>query len=726
LLAGCSGAVSVDLGAAAPILAQSPLSPAEVVEDFLQAWNVQDYAAMYALVSPESQALYDFPVFQTTYENADGSLAFAGVTYTVHDTSIQGMTAAVSYDVTLTSTAFETIEDSGRTMRLIQKPEGWRVAWSSMDIFDSLAAGSQIQNFARRDPRGNMYDRDGQLLVEQDGIVYALYVARQDMPNENECLNLLSHVLVRPRFELAQLFASNNPETIFLVGDIDPEIYNAEQDNLLAMCNVTYLERETRRYFGHGAALHITGYIGQTPADQLDRWVSLGYQAGDLVGLMGVENAYDAILGGRPERVLRIVEPGGAVLRELAGSEGSPPQSVTLTIDRDLQYAAAQAVTDAYSYAEPNWGSRSAGAAAVVLDVNTGAILALVSYPMFDPGIFNPDTYYLNPGEIIAAINTDERRPFTNRVTQQQYAPGSVFKIITTAAAAEENLIAPDELFPCTLEWDGSRFGDTLPARPDWRKTDELEAAGDLTITQALTASCDPFYYEMGARLFRERDANTLVEYSRRMGLGTPVGLEPVLPEAPGNLAPPSSVEEAINNAIGQGNVQLPPIQMAVAVAAIANGGTVYQPYLVQRVGGQDGSEPSFEAEPIVTGDTGLSDEVIQIIREGMCQVTVDTDLGTAWGAFENTNYWACGKTGTAQTARIEPHAWFVAYAPRENPQIAVVVLVENSREGSEVAAPIARRIIDAYLGEPFNNYPPWWQDPYEELNIPVGGTGGG
>ncbi len=723
LLAGCSGATALDL--AAPALVQAAQTPAEVVADFLDAWNAQDYQAMYALVSPESQAFYPSPVFQTTYQDADGALALSGVTYTIHDTAVQGMTAAVTYDVTITSSTFGTIEDPGRTMRLIQKADGWRVAWSSMDIFDSLAAGAQIRVLSRREPRGHIYDRNGNFLVEQDSTVYALYVARQNIPNERDCLDLLSHVLVRPRFELVQLFNVNNPDTIFWVGDIDPEIYNARQDELLSACSVTYLERETRRYFGHGAAVHVTGYVGQIPAEQLDRWISLGYQQGDLVGLMGVENAYDPVLGGRPDRVLQIVEPGGAVLRELAGTEGSPPQSVTLTIDRDLQLAAAQAVSDAYSYAEPNWGGRSPGAAAVVLDVNTGAVLALVSYPMFDPGIFNPDTYALNPGDIIAAINTDQRQPFTNRVTQQQYAPGSVFKIVTTAAAAAEGMIAPDELFYCGLEWErGPELGDTLPIRPDWRKTDGFPAAGDITIAQALTSSCDPFYYEMGARLFNERGPNVLVEYARRMGLGAPVGLEPVLPEAPGNLAPPTSVEEAINNAIGQGDVQIPPIQMAQMVAAVANGGTLYQPYLVQQVGGQD--EPSFRATPTVVRDIGLSGEVIQIIHEGMCQVTVDRTLGTAWGAFENTNYWACGKTGTSQTARIEPHSWFVAFAPRENPEIAVVVMVEHSREGSEVAAPIARRIIDAYLGEPYNNYPPWWQDEYVPLNIPVGGSAGG
>ncbi len=718
LLASCDSAAALDV--AAPALAQSSQTPAEVVTDFLDGWNGQNYEAMYTLVSPESQEFYSFPVFQTTYQEADGALSLDSITFTIHDTHLQGMTAAVTYDVTITSSLFEPIADTGRTMRLIQKPEGWRVTWSSMDIFDALAAGSQIRVVSQREPRGDIFDRNGTLLVEQGGTVYALYLARQDIPNEADCLDLLSNVLVRPRFELVQLFNLYNPETIFFVGDIDPEIYNLRQDELLSTCNMTYLERETRRYFGHGAAVHVTGYVGQIPADELDRWESLGYGPGDLVGLMAVERQYDSVLGGRPDRVLQIVEPGGAVLSELAVTEGSPSQSVTLTIDRNLQLAAAQAMSDAFSYAEPNWGSRSPGGAAVVLDVNTGAVLALVSYPMFDPGIFNPDTYVLNPGEVIASINTDTRQPFSNRVTQQQYAPGSVFKIFTTAATAEEGLIGTDELFYCGLEWDGSEFGDTLPARPDWRKVDGEPAAGDITISQALTASCDPFYYEMGARLFNERGEDVLTEYARRMGLGAPVGLEPILPEAPGNLAPPTSVEAAINNAIGQGNVQVPPIQMAVAVAAVANGGTLYQPYLVQQVG------DAAPTTPTVVRDIGLSDEVIQIIHDGMCQVTVDTTLGTAWGAFENTNYWACGKTGTAQTARIEPHAWFVAFAPNENPAIAVVVMVEHSREGSEVAAPIARRIIDAYLGEPYNNYPPWWQDDYEPLNIPVGGTGGG
>jgi penicillin-binding protein 2 len=726
LTTACSSAATLDLGAAAPALAQSSQSPAEVVEDYLKGWNAQNYEAMYALVSPESQEFYSFPVFQTTYQDADGAISLSGLSYTIHDTHIQGMTAAVTYDVTITSSTFEPITDSGRTMRLIQKPEGWRVAWSSMDIFDALAAGAQIQVLSRREPRGNIYDRNGNLLVEQDGLVYALYVARQDIPNESDCLDLLSNVLVRPRFELVQLFNQYFAETIFYIGDIDPEIYNLREDEMLSTCNMTYLERETRRYFGHGAAVHVTGYVGQIPAEELDRWLSLGYNQGDLVGLMAVERQYDSVLGGRPDLVLQIVEPGGAVLRELAGTEGSPSQSVTLTLDRDLQLAAAQAISDAFSYAEPSWGSRSAGGAAVVLDVNSGAVLALVSYPMFDPGIFNPDTYAINPGEIIASINTDTRQPFSNRVTQQQYAPGSVFKIFTTAAAVSEGLMGLDEQFDCVLEWDGSQYGDTLPARPDWRKTDGLPAAGLLTVSQALTSSCDPFYYQMGARLFNERGENVLAEYARRMGLGAPVGLEPILPEASGNLAAPGSVEAAINNAIGQGNVQVPPVQMAVAVAAVANGGTLYQPYLVQQVGGEDGEEPDVQTTPTVVRDIGLSDEVIQVIRDGMCQVTIDTNLGTAWGAFENTNYWACGKTGTAQTAQIEPHSWFVAYAPRENPEIAVVVMVENSREGSEVAAPIARRIVDAYLGEPYNNYPPWWQDEYVPLNIPVGGTGGG
>ncbi|MBC6937254.1 MAG: hypothetical protein DWB42_15640 [Chloroflexi bacterium] len=731
LLAAC-GAAGSEAPAIAPII-QISKTPEQVVTDFLTAWRQKDYPAMYAQLSPQSQNFYSLPVFQRQYENVETTMNLSDLSFQVGKARLQGAAAEVRYDVSLTSPVFGTIEDRDRIMRLIEQPGGWGIVWSSMDIFDALAAGSRLEIRAQRPARANIYDRDGSLLAEENGTVFALYVAQQDMADVDACLDLLANVLRRPRRTLVTLFSNYFLETVFYVGAIDPETNAARGAQLDQTCAVRRIESSIRRYAGLGAAAHVTGYVGQIPADQAESYQRQGYNAGDLVGLAGVERAYEKELAGQAEQVLRIVSPGGVLLRELAGTQGSDPQPVTLTIDRDLQLAVAQALADAYNWAEPNWAApeHSPGAGAVVLDVNTGAVLALASYPTFDPSVFNPKAsdYMPDRGVLLSDLNTDPRQPFKNRVTQEQYFPGSTFKIVTTFAAAAERLMTPTELFMCSLEWtNGPRYGDTLPVRSDWRKTDGLEAAGEVTISQALTASCNPFFYEMGGRLFRERGDSALMNYARQLGFGSKTGLDPVLPEVAGNLRPPTSVEQAINNAIGQGELQVTIIQMARMVAAIANGGTVYKPYLVQQIGGMDGGEALFRAQPEVVNTLDEYDaSIFQIVQDGMCGVTTNEDLGTAVATFRDVQgYTVCGKTGTAQSGRIEPHAWFVSYAPRENPQIAVVVMAEFSREGSEVAAPITRRILDAYFGQSGWLYPDWWNEsPYIPLNIPVGETGG-
>lgn len=744
LVTGCDalpGASSGQTGAnAAPILPQIAQQPADVVKEFLAAWDSGDYQKMYTLLSSESQGRYTLPVFQTTYEDVDEAIQLDTLNYTIKQTERQGVTAAVHYDLTITSPAFGTIEDAGRTMRLIETPAGWRVAWSTMDIFDGLAASARIEVDSDPPPRGNIYDRSGKLLVEENGTVLEIYLQRMLVTDENECYRALGTALRRDYREIVEDAANYNPETIFFVGDMDAEEFQQRASMLNEWCGINresglVRERGDRRYVGHGAAAHVTGYIGQAS----DEAISQGFQPGDMIGQAGVEAAYDEELRGQAVRVLRITEPGGTIIRDLGGAEGAEAQSVWLTIDRDMQIAAAQALYDAYMYAENNWASRSPGAGVAVIDVDTGAILALASYPTFDPGLFSPDTPFPFPGAYIAEMLSDPQGAFFNRVTQGQYAPGSVFKIVTTAAIANERLIEPDELFYCGLQWEnGARYGDTLEVRLDWRasETDEEQRfpTGDVTISQALTSSCDPFYYEMGARLY-QRDPNLLSNYARRMGLGREYGLEPILPEAAGVIPSPNSVEAAINEAIGQGDVQVTTLQMAAVVAGIANGGTLYRPYLVQRVG-REGEAPSFEATPQTMGDMNLSQEAIDIVKRGMCDVTktdaVNTTngrpLGTAWFVFEQSYYSICGKTGTAQT-NAEPNAWFVAFVPAENPQIAIAVMAQNSREGSEVAAPIVRRILDDYLNVPdevFWRFPDWWAEEYVPLSIAEGGTGGG
>jgi penicillin-binding protein 2 len=733
-LSACGGnPTSSETGLAAPIL-QASQSPEDAAKAFLDAWKSAKYEDMYAALSTQSQEIYALPVFKTSYEDAADALSLSGIEYTVSKTEIQGAAAAVTYDVSFVSPVFGTIDDPGRTLRLVQKPGGWGVAWSSMDIFDGLAAGSRLEVTSRRQPRGTIYDRNGQPLVEPTGTLIPVYAAQQDMPNVDDCLDLLADVLMKQRYDLVNYFAPFAPDTIFYLGTIDAETEAARGQELRDICAAsiyTDSSRDVRHYVLGSGAVHLTGYVGQIPVEELQSYQDRGYASGDLVGLSGIEQQYEEVLGGQPEKVLRIISSTGVILRELGGKQGTDPESVTLTIDRDLQSATAHALVDAFNYAEPNWAAPgiSPGAGAVVIDVKTGAILAMSSYPFFDPNIFNPDSPIESRGIAVSDVYGDPRQPLRNRVVQEQYFPGSTFKIITLSAALSENLF-PEPTFYCDLTWDGRAKGDTASPRFDWRSFEPEDsptsnAAGELTASQALTASCNPFFYEMGVRLF-QKSPDSLVGYARRLGLGAATGLDRVFGEASGSLPNPTAIEQGINEAIGQGGIQVTILQMARMVASIANGGTLYKPFLVEKVGGDNGTMPVMQAEPVVIGDNGLSDAVMNQVKQGMCAVTTDTTLGTAWFNFEEASFLTCGKTGTAQSGRREPYGWFVAYAPKDDPQIAVAVMVEYSREGSETAGPIARRILDSYFGQTAYPYPEWWfENEYVPLEIPNNATGG-
>jgi len=738
LLAACDtmpGGASADGGLEieAPILLQARPSPSEVTQQFLDAWHVRDYETMYALLSTPSQELYPFQTFQNRYGVSLDAMAFEGINYRISETRRQGETAAVYYDVTIQSSLLTEIEDFDRIMRLVETDAGWRIAWSPMDILDGLASQVRIQVETRFPQRADIYDRNGNVLVEQNGTVVALYAIQNQMGNVDGCIDLLANLMMRPRLDLVRLFGSFLPETFFHVGELDQNVYLENRTDLEFLCgmadtndnNDKVVDFQARNYRGHGAAVHVTGFTGFIPADELQLWQARGYTEGDIVGRAGVERAYEAQLAGKPERYVRMVEPGGVVIRELGGAVGADPLPVSLTIDRELQFVTSRAMYEAFEYAAPNWASIATSGAAVVIDVNTGALLAISSYPTFEPSIFNPDTSYTNPGEIIGQINANLGSPLSNKAIQEQYAPGSVYKIISTIAVVNEGIFEPDTIFDCQLEWRGvDNFGDTVDVRYDWRFTDGLDPAGAITPAQALTASCNPFFWESGAMLYRE-NPNALVQYSEMFGLGALTGIESFAAEAAGNLAPPRTSAEAINNAIGQGNVQVTALQFVTAVAAVANRGTLYKPYIVQQVGGIDGTEQIFAAQPTVVRQIDLRDQTWDTVQEGMCNVISDSNLGTAYRVFNGAPYTACGKTGTAQSG-FAPNAWFVAYAPAENPQIAVLVVVPNSREGSEVAAPITRRIMDYYFNAPQEPFPEWWEEEYVPLEAPTGGTVGG
>lgn len=721
-LAGCDS-VLLQRGATPPAATAQPVQqttagePEDVLRDFIYAWSAEDFAAMYRLIAGRSRELYPRQIFDNRYTEAHSVLRFDGVTHTLNHAAFQGTTAVLNYDIVIASPAFGRVADAGRTMRLVDEG-GWKIAWSPMDIFDSLSARARLQAAPTYPRRANIYDRDGKPLAEEDGLVDSLYLTQNDMRNVDACLFTLSLVARQQTNTLRNIFAGYLAETLFHIAEVDPERLELYRERLEDDCGLSVVSRyRARRYYGHGIATHVVGYIGPIPGDQIALWEARGYDSTvPAVGRAGIEYSYEETLAGRPARSLRIVEAGATILRELGGSEGVAPRPVTLTLDRDLQESAAQAMADAVNAALLNWGGITLGGAIVALEINSGEVLAMASYPSFDPHLFSAATQY-NVADRIARLNRDVRAPFGNKAIAEQYTPGSVYKIVTLLASATEG-IAPAEIpFNCTIEWYGQeRYGDARPVRYDWRLLENKPPTGPVSMSGALTTSCNPFFWEIGALMF-QRDTAMQANYASLLGFGRRTGIGGLGNEAAGDVALPNPNEptEAINNAIGQGSVTVTALQMAQATALIANGGKFYQPYIARHIGTPGADDYERINQPTLLRDLALDENALAIVRQGMCDVTTIRDFGTAWWVFEGTPYTVCGKTGTAETAG-QPNAWFVAYYPADEPRIAFAGVMANSREGSEVVAPMIRRILDDVEGVRRAPWPEFWSEPFNPL----------
>ena len=331
---------------------------------------------------------------------------------------------------------------------------------------------------------------------------------------------------------------------------------------------------------------------------------------------------------------------------------------------------------------------------AVALDPASGAILAMTSTPAYDPNNF---TTGIDPG-LWAALRSDEHTPLMNRVIQGQYSPGSIFKIVMAIAALEEGIVTPQTEFHCS---------GALAIYNTVFRCNRAGGHGRVRLHEALAQSCNVYFYQVGVRLEIER----IARYARRMGLGDLTGVD--LPHEVSGLVPspewkqrvqgqPWFAGETVSVAIGQGQLSVTPLQAARLVALVANGGKLPHPHLVARVGDR---AQSSEAPR----DLGFAPSTIAAVRAGLCAVV--NGGGTGWRA-KLPGIEVCGKTGSAQVvarARADevadvatkylPHAWFVAFAPAEEPQIALAVLVENGGSGGQTAAPVAREILAHYFG---------------------------
>lgn len=681
----------------------APEGAERAARDFLEAWRVEDFARMYDLISFASREATPLETFTALYQAAHTEMTFQSLRYTPITLYRERDNLMVfAYDLTFTTRLLGEFADKDRLMRLVvdERAGDWRVAWSPGDIFAEMAGGARLRLEISPPSRANIYDRSGEILADQNGRVVVVSAVKREITAWESCLPLLVPALNKTADALQKIYDESSADWLMELGTMEAAAYETTHETLAEVCAARFSSRPTRRYQDGMMAAQVIGNVGYPEENELPALREDGFNQDSILGRGGIEKSWDATLRGRPGGRLLIVSQGGAALREITRGPSRPPESVWLTFDLDLQAAVTRIIGKAY--AENAWAETSNGAAAVIMNVNTGEILAMVSYPTYDGNAFNPFPTMgrAEAEKIVAQVQADPRRPQLNRVTQGVYPLGSVMKTVSAAAVADSGVYALNQRYVCTGIWTRDI------TRIDWL----AGGHGALTLPQAITQSCNPYFYEVGYQM-NLAAPGVLPQYMRRAGFGALTGLRD-LPESPGFIPDPDwkrvnvgiewNFSDEVNIAIGQGEVQVTPLQVVRWFAAIANGGTLLRPQLVQKVGIL-GEAPSYTLEPDPMGELGFKPEVIAMLREGMCAVT-QARSGTAEYQFRRSplqTLGVCGKTGTAQDGSrpdAVSHAWFAAYAPMDDPEIAIVVLVENSGEGSGVAAPIVRDILEVYF----------------------------
>jgi penicillin-binding protein 2 len=656
---------------------EGPL-PDEVGYGFLQAWAQGDYGAMYALLSPAAQASTSQERFVLTYSQIAEEASLVRVEPQILSALQEGQTAQVRFVTAFESSLVGAFERQNQ-MTLVYDGGRWGVEWAPSLIFPQLAPGGLVQMTLEGPPRGNIYDREGHGLAVA-GTWVEVGVVPGQIEDETTLLNQLSLILNRPPAELQAEYADAVATWYVPLGRISSEAAQAHYPTLASLAGVQTRDLYRRIYPQPDVAPHVLGTMSHIPPEELDTWRAQGYSGDELVGRTGLERWGEELLSGRPRARLVILNAAGQQVDVLGQREGVLSTSLHTTFDIDFQLAVQEIL------------GTQLGAIAV-LEVDTGRVLALATYPRFDPNLFATGI----AGAQWTQLQSDSRRPLVNRASQGTYPAGSVFKVVTIAAGMEQGGLQADSTFTCNGTWTG--LGPELP-KTCWLRSGH----GRIPLNYALTVSCDITFYQVGL-LLNGIDQNLLPEFGRGFGLGAPTGLG--IEEAAGQMPDPEWYlqhygwswlpGDSVNLAIGQGDLLVTPIQIARLMAAVGNGGTLYQPQVVQQVG-DELEHPQQVYEPVVVGSLPVSANTLGVIQAALHEVTANP-AGTAYRAFEGLELPVAGKTGTAESGQEKPHAWFAGYAPADNPEIAIAVLVEHSGEGSTFAAPLLRKVVETYFG---------------------------
>jgi len=534
--------------------------------------------------------------------------------------------------------------------------------------FKERAVENCIRSLVEDAPRGRVYDRQEKLLVtNRPAVVVSIIPAEvDDLEVLSERLSGIIGISPEKISQTVKNYRENPFKPVKILDDCKTNKIVEIEERKDELKGVVLEVKPRRDYLYNDFAAHSLGYVGEIDKEELQQFGNPKFQGGDIIGKAGLEKYYDDILRGEKGGKEVEVDASGQEVATLLYQKPVPGEDLVLTIDKDLQLYGENLL----------FGKKGS---IIISDPNTGEILALVNRPSFNPNIFANGISSSN----WQRLSTDADYPLTNRSVQGVYSPGSIFKVVTAIAALEEGVTDRKRKVYCSgsFELAGQIF-------TCWKEGGH----GSLSIVDAIAHSCNVYFYTMGKDLGIER----FNKYMQKFGLGEKTGID--LPaEAVGTIPSAQWKErefkeiwfpgDTINLSIGQGYLLLTPLQVHNIITAITGEGEIYKLHLAKKVISADGKTVK-EIKPEIYRKLNFSPDTFKIVKEGLRQGWRANIKGLA----------VAGKTGTAQNPQGETHAWFIGFAPYENPEVCITVFLENGGEGGEAAAPIARAMLEKYF----------------------------
>ena len=571
----------------------------------------------------------------------------------------------------------------------------WYLQILKWQYLTGLSENNRVRMVSLPAYRGTIKDRNGETLVSIRPS-FNLYITPEDAGDSGSSLDLLAKKIKFKRGKLKKSIGREKSfKDILIKADISREEVAFIEENNMRLPGIKIKAEPLRNYVYKDLMSHTLGYLGEISKSKLKNTNNLFYSQGDFVGKNGLENIFESTLRGKKGHKEVEVDVSGRELKTIRRLPSESGNNLILTLDVKVQAELEKAMTST--------PEKIVNGSAVVIKVQTGEILAIASKPTFDPNEFAEG---ITSGSWRKLIN-DEMHPLQNRSIHSQYPPGSTYKIAVAYAALEEGVIDPETTIYCPGHFKLGRGRYRC-----WKKSGH----GAMNLHDALVQSCDVYFYTLGHRM----GIDTLARYAKKFGFGTPAGIG--LSREKSGLVPSTQwklknrkkawlLGETISASIGQGYNLVTPLQQANMMAAVANGGMLLKPYIVKRIE-EPGGTTIKEFFPEIRGQIAGSSENLEVIRKALRDV-VNGVRGTGKRS-RLKNIIVSGKTGTVQVVRMKSneelekedevpykyrdHAWFVAFAPYEKPEIAVAVLVEHGGHGGTTAAPIAKKVFKKYF----------------------------